>query len=480
MRLKTNLVISVAFAALLAFVYFYEIKGGEERKAEAERAKQLADFDDHEARRVSIANRDSTIVLERVGDSWHVVQPISTRADGAAVKRLLRNLRETTIESVIRDSADVAAHPELLAEYGLASPRLKVLLELHEGDADTLSFGDDDPMERFAYAQRRSENLEIFTVRAWRFDNLNMGVFDLRERQVLPFDKEEVQEIRLRPAGTQSVDLVRIEDDAWEIRTPLPLAADGSTVNAMLSRLKNGKARKFVAEEPDEADLEEYGLTTPPATLEVVLFVGDERAEKRLSVGGTAEGGGFYARDASRGPVFLADSTLVNQLRKPLSELRDRRPMRIADRDAVRRVDVFQDGVELAAAERDSAGGWVLESPPGRRARAWRWNSLLTDIDAVEVSEFVLDWKAGEGGELSFFGLVSPKMRVLISSEDGSQIDVLLGDETAGGAYLTRAGVPSVYRVELEVVENLDLTLDDLTQPEPEAASDDVGEADAG
>ena len=37
MRLKTNLVIGVLFAALAAFVYQHEIKGEEERRAEAER-----------------------------------------------------------------------------------------------------------------------------------------------------------------------------------------------------------------------------------------------------------------------------------------------------------------------------------------------------------------------------------------------------------------------------------------------------------
>ena len=40
MNLKTNAILAVAFAGLLAFVYIYEIKGGEEREAAEEREKK--------------------------------------------------------------------------------------------------------------------------------------------------------------------------------------------------------------------------------------------------------------------------------------------------------------------------------------------------------------------------------------------------------------------------------------------------------
>ena len=44
MKFKTNIAIGAVFVALLAFVYFYEIKGGEERRQEAEKSKQLFVF----------------------------------------------------------------------------------------------------------------------------------------------------------------------------------------------------------------------------------------------------------------------------------------------------------------------------------------------------------------------------------------------------------------------------------------------------
>ena len=72
--------------------------------------------------------------------------------------------------------------------------------------------------------------------------------------------------------------------------------------------------------------------------------------------------------------------------------------------------------------------------PTGREAKAWRWNSVLTDLDGAEVEEFVLDWEEGEDADLSAYGLDDPRMRVLVSGEGDTDMDVRLGNEAEGGA----------------------------------------------
>ena len=110
MRFKTNLVISAVFAALLAFVYFYEIKGGEEREEAAKKARQLLDFSDHEATRIFIERADTAISLARTPDGWRLQSPVTSDADEKAIERYLRNLRETEIERVVEDSAAAAGN----------------------------------------------------------------------------------------------------------------------------------------------------------------------------------------------------------------------------------------------------------------------------------------------------------------------------------------------------------------------------------
>ena len=66
--------------------------------------------------------------------------------------------------------------------------------------------------------------------------------------------------------------------------------------------------------------------------VEIALLVGEDRAEKRLAIGGADEQGRWYARDASRPQVFLVDSTLVQELTKSISDLRDKEPLRFRAR----------------------------------------------------------------------------------------------------------------------------------------------------
>ena len=61
MKFKTNIAIGAVFVALLAFVYFYEIKGGEERRQEAEKSKQLFVFQEDDAQRLELLRGDDIL-----------------------------------------------------------------------------------------------------------------------------------------------------------------------------------------------------------------------------------------------------------------------------------------------------------------------------------------------------------------------------------------------------------------------------------
>ncbi|MDE2742711.1 MAG: DUF4340 domain-containing protein, partial [Gemmatimonadota bacterium] len=131
MKFKTNVAIGAVFVALLAFVYFYEIKGGEERRQEAEKSKQLFAFQDDDAQRLELLRGDDALVLDKGTNGWNLSAPMTDGADQEAVERYLRNLLECEREKVVVDSA--AASAEQAAQYGLDAPRLKVRLQTEDG-----------------------------------------------------------------------------------------------------------------------------------------------------------------------------------------------------------------------------------------------------------------------------------------------------------------------------------------------------------
>ncbi|MDA0334805.1 MAG: DUF4340 domain-containing protein [bacterium] len=466
MRLKTNLVISVVFIALLGFVYFYEIRGGEDRRVEAERARQLLDFSEHEVRSLTIDHGDTLLVVERQGDVWRLTAPMQTDADGEAIERLLRALGEVELEGEpLRDSSSVAADPSILVGYGLDKPRLRVHVDLLEGvkPLDTLRFGDDTPTDRFTYVQRGgAANPEVLRVRAWRFDNLNKTIFDLRDRRVLAFESDDVRRFRLQHAGEPTIEASRATEGGWLLEAPLVRRGDASKINSILSSLQNAKTERILLEQPAPADLAAAGLAD--AVLELTLWIGEDRAEKHLLLGAATEKGSLQALDTSRPHVFLVDSTLVGQLQTPVAGLRDKQILHV-EADDVTAVALQEGGNLLWSAARDSAGTWSLTTPSGRAAKSWRFSSLLADLDALEASRFAADAAAADRLPLATFGLDAPQWSIVVTRADGSMATLQVGARGDGEAFVMGDEALSISVVDDDAVEGLHLGLDDVSTP---------------
>ena len=461
MKFKTNAAIGAVFLALLAFVYFYEIKGGEERRQEAEKSKQLFAFKDGEAQRLELLRGSDALVLEKGASGWNLSAPMTDGADQEAVERYLRNLRECEREKAIVDSADAAA--EEAAQYGLDAPRLKVRLQTEDGAEQVVVFGSDSPTDRFTYAQLQGDNPEIFAVRAWRFDNLDKTAFDLRDRRVLAFAKDEVVQVQRWGAGGAAV-LARAEP-GWQLREPVAAGADAEAVDGLLDKIDQAEIEAFVAEDPDADALAAYGLGERAQQVEIALLVGADRAEKRLAIGGEDEQGRWYARDASRPQVFLVDSTLVQQLIQRVSDLRDKKPLRF-EREQVERIVLSRGAAPAFAADKDTTGAWYLAEPLGRDAKSWKLNSLLSDLEQLEVEDFAAELPAAAAPAFSIELLGG-----------GQALLTARFSKAAGTSYLQQEGDGAVYVVSADDLAELDLGLDDVAQAA--ASSEDTNDGGA-
>ena len=461
MKFKTNVVIGAVFVVLAAFVYFYEIKGGEERRQEAEKSKQLFVFQDDDAQRLELLRGDDALVLDKGTGGWNLSAPMTDGADQEAVERYLRNLRECEREKVVVDSA--AATAEQAAQYGLDAPQLKVRLQTEDGAEQVVAFGADSPTDRFTYAQLQGDNPEIFVVRAWRFDNLDKRAFDLRDRRVLAFAKDEVMQVQRWGAGGAAM-LARAEL-GWQMREPVAARAAADAVDGLLDKIDQAEIEAFVAEDPDTTALANYGLGERASQVEIALLVGADRAEKRLAIGGADEQGRWYARDASRSQVFLVDSTLVQELTKGISDLRDKKPLRF-ERDQVERIVMARGTATTFAADKDTSGVWHLSEPMGRDAKSWKLNSLLSDLEQLEVEGFADELPVEDAPAFSIELLGG-----------GQALLTARFSAAAETSYLQQEGDDAVYVVSSDDFAELNLDIDDVAQApkkpaEPAASSE--------
>ena len=461
MKFKTNAIIGLIFLGLLGFVYFYEIIGGDQRRQEAEKSKRLLDFTEGHVRRLALGRGDTSIVLQKGTDGWRLSSPVVDRADQEAVERYLRNLGESEREKTVVDNASVTGAEA--AKYALDAPRLTIELETEDGEKQEVKWGADSPTDRFTYAQIGGANPEIFVVRAWRFDNLDKSLFDFRDRKVLAFAKDEVVELRRKGPDGEFV-LVR-DQETWQMRQPVSALADGDAVNALLNKIDTSEIEAFIDEGPDQEALKAYGFG--PHKTELTMLVGPDKVEKRLVIGGDNGQGSFYARDASRPQVFLLDSTLVQQAVKDANALRDKKPLRF-DKDSITEIALGKQGKQVFAAAKDTAGIWDLTDPPGREGKSRKLNSLLGDLNQLEVVGF-----AGEVPEGAVLTLV------IALTGDGKDSLVISVHQVDGVSYLRQEGDPAVYIMDAEDFAEFDLGLEDVAQAPPKPA-DSAGGADGG
>ena len=91
---KTVILVLVAIA-LGAYVYFYEIKGGEQRDKEKEIAEKLFDFKKDSVNYIHIKSFKGDFVFNKAADGWQIDQPVRTMADDSPINSLLSTLSTT-------------------------------------------------------------------------------------------------------------------------------------------------------------------------------------------------------------------------------------------------------------------------------------------------------------------------------------------------------------------------------------------------
>src|SRR5204863_7313285 len=102
----------------------------------------------------------------------------------------------------------------------------------------------------------------------------------------------------------------------WRMSAPADARADFGAVEGIIGRLNTTPMKSITS--PDAADLKEYGLDKPAATVRVT----SGSAQAGLALGKSAGEGVVYAKDLSRPMVFTIDSSLADELKKPADDFR--------------------------------------------------------------------------------------------------------------------------------------------------------------
>lgn len=205
--------------------------------------------------------------LERQEGSWMLVGDARERADEEEVESLIRALQD------LRATAFAAEEPEDLAPFGLDDPRLRIELQLEQGEPLSLAFG-----ERDGKAFVRLGEGPVAEIASSIWEKLEKDHDTLRDRRLFSYDSSQVARVVVEKDGGR-LELER-GPDGWRIPDDPQAQVMTWRAAAVVSTLRSLRAEEFA---PLGAVPEDHGLDDPSATVVALDAEGGEVA--RLLVG---------------------------------------------------------------------------------------------------------------------------------------------------------------------------------------------------
>ena len=281
-----------------------------ERDAYALREKRPLIFTAEDVAALSISRGKAPLItLESQGGIMRMTAPLSAATDATAVAQLLSTLSGMRAQHF---AAEAGASPTALQTFGLLEPEAVVKLTLASGAIASLRFGSASlPVGATkATTTPAATAKRTFVMLAGDNPVLELGsdavlkvlakpAQELRDLRVLPFHREDVQQVQMQRGG-QTLTFVHAaaaaDKEAWQQVVPAADGIDSSKVVALLYRLGDLKADAVVIDAPSEAQLAAHGLATP--SLQIALVGAEGKSLGRLLVGRTEGGQRFVTTDA--------------------------------------------------------------------------------------------------------------------------------------------------------------------------------------
>ena len=446
--LRRILALLVLVAALGTYLYVYELPQAEK---EGKKDKLLA-IDKDAVTGISLVFPDRRIDLRKDDKGWQLVKPLTAPADDGAVKGLVTTIADAEIQKTIDEL------PQDLASFGLDKPDPTVTLTLKDGTQTApLAVGKNTAIGGKTYARKDDEAKLYLTGSSLHF-GLAKQVKDLRDKQLLAFQDDDVTRVEIAPETGETTVLARKDKDSWTLQ-PGDRPADATEVRSYLASVRAARAVDF----PDDAptDLGKYGLVKPRLT--ITLRTGKDGSETRtlLFGGETTENSQkqVYAKRAAEPTVYALGDWSYRTLGKTPNQFRDKTVLGFDPTRVGKMVVERKDGGHVTLA-RGEQGAWTVDGVDGKPNLA-SIPRFLDDLHDLRGSDIV----AEPASDLGPYGLDAPDLRITLIDKDGTEMGRIVAAKREK-YYVMRAGGPTVFEARDYMYARLDKQPKDFVQTE--------------
>jgi hypothetical protein len=298
------------------------------------RDKQALAVDEERVQRLDVVRpRGQGFSVER-GDGpnvWKLVKPRDLEADGPGITTLLGQVKGERATAYLADS------PEERKKVGMDAPAVDATLTLKNGEKIRIRVGKAtgaDGMEKIFALREDEKGAVLAEMQPSLLTALEKSADDLRDKAVLKFQREDVAEIQIRPAGGGAPIVVRkdappppAEDggtpppETWTVTAPEKGPAKVWKISSVLWTLSSLQASAFGEEKPKS--WAKYGIDDKAR--QAVLLGADGQVLAHLWIGGEVNGktNTVHVR-GSREQVLEMDSGRLADLPGVLDDVLDR------------------------------------------------------------------------------------------------------------------------------------------------------------
>ena len=371
--LKSTLFLLVVLGGLVAYIYFVDSKkpaSGTETKDKAFAALDATQIEELQLK----SETGETSRVQKTGDTWKLVEPEAVEADSVALSTLTTTIAGLEVERVVDEN------PTDVKQYGLDPARVDVGFRVKgEKNFRHLLVGQKTPTGGDLYAKKPDEK-RVFLIPSYHETGLNRTPFDLRDKDVLKFERDKADGLEITHAG-DTRQFARTSSTEWKIVKPVAARADYAALEGELTRISSLQMHKIVA--PQASDLKQYGLDKPDFT--VTVSTGGTRSTVIIGKKGDD---GLYAKDVSRPMVFTVEETITQDFAKDLDEF-VRKDMFDARSFTTNRIE-FRRGAETLAFEKSKGadGKDVWKNAAGKTVDTAKIEDLLAKVTNLRASTF--------------------------------------------------------------------------------------------
>jgi hypothetical protein len=433
------LFLAVLVTALGAYLYWYEVPQAEK---EAQKEKLVGVADDA-ITGIELVYPDRSIALAKRDGAWRLTAPVDAPADEAVVKSLVATITGAQVQKSLDEM------PADLAPFGLDKPATTIKITTKDGTLPPIQIGKNTAIGAKTYV-RKGDEPKIYLTASTIQTGVNKQAKDLRDKQLLAYQDDDVQRIDIEKPGVPPLTILRRGKDTWTLE-PSGLPADPTEVRSYVSSLRTTRAVDFPDDGP--TDLAKYGLDKPRLTVTVTTGK-DRTATQQLLVGGESSGGQtkqVYVKRGNQPAVFAVGEWAFRSLDKDAGALRDKTVLAF-DADGAGRIVVERKEGTGVTFVRTPAGAWTVDGMDDAKVKGTAIQRFVDDLKDLKGSSVA----AEPPGDLGRFGLAAPSLRISVADKAGKPLGTVLAAKQDAKYFVMQDGGPTVFETRDYMYSRLD------------------------